>query len=43
MNLNPQVEIILRLLLAAGAGMYLISAIATATTVGILMLPKIRG
>jgi putative Mg2+ transporter-C (MgtC) family protein len=29
--------------LAAGAGMYLISVIATAATVGVLLLPKIRG
>ena len=29
--------------LAAGAGLYLISAVATAITVGILMIPKIRG
>ena len=29
--------------LAAGAGMYLISVVATAVTVGILFLPKIRG
>jgi len=29
--------------LAAGAGLYLIGAIATAITVGVLMLPKIRG
>jgi putative Mg2+ transporter-C (MgtC) family protein len=29
--------------LAAGAGMYLISVIATAVTVGVLLLPKIRG
>jgi len=29
--------------LAAGAGMYLISVIATAIITGILMLPKIRG
>ena len=29
--------------LAAGAGMYLISVIATALTVGVLLLPKIRG
>jgi putative Mg2+ transporter-C (MgtC) family protein len=29
--------------LAAGAGMYLISVIATAITVGVLLLPKIRG
>jgi putative Mg2+ transporter-C (MgtC) family protein len=29
--------------LAAGAGMYLISAIATAVTLGILLLPKVRG
>jgi len=29
--------------LAAGAGMYLISAIATVIAVGVLMLPKVRG
>ncbi len=29
--------------LAAGAGMYLISVIATAVIVGILLLPKVRG
>jgi putative Mg2+ transporter-C (MgtC) family protein len=29
--------------LAAGAGMYLISVIATAVTVGVLFLPKVRG
>jgi putative Mg2+ transporter-C (MgtC) family protein len=29
--------------LAAGAGLYLISAVATAVTVGILLLPKVRG
>jgi putative Mg2+ transporter-C (MgtC) family protein len=29
--------------LAAGAGMYLVSVIATAITVGVLLLPKIRG
>lgn len=29
--------------LAAGAGMYLVSVIATAVVVGILLLPKIRG
>lgn len=29
--------------LAAGAGMYLISAIATLIAVGVLMLPKVRG
>ena len=29
--------------LAAGAGMYLVSVIATAVTLGILLLPKIRG
>ncbi|MGD2065447.1 MAG: MgtC/SapB family protein [Dehalococcoidia bacterium] len=29
--------------LAAGAGMYLISVIVTAITVGVLLLPKIRG
>ena len=29
--------------LAAGAGMYLISVIAAAITVGVLLLPKIRG
>lgn len=29
--------------LAAGAGMYLVSVIATALTVGVLLLPKIRG
>jgi len=29
--------------LAAGAGMYLVSVIATAATVGVLLLPKIRG
>jgi putative Mg2+ transporter-C (MgtC) family protein len=29
--------------LAAGAGMYLISIIATAVTVGVLFLPKVRG
>ena len=29
--------------LAAGAGMYLLSVIATAVIVGILLLPKIRG
>jgi putative Mg2+ transporter-C (MgtC) family protein len=29
--------------LAAGAGMYLISAIATVITLGILLLPKVRG
>jgi putative Mg2+ transporter-C (MgtC) family protein len=29
--------------LAAGAGMYLISVIATAVAVGILLLPKVRG
>jgi len=29
--------------LAAGAGMYLVSVIATAVTVGVLLLPKIRG
>ena len=29
--------------LAAGAGMYLISVIATAVTLGILLLPKVRG
>lgn len=29
--------------LAAGAGMYLISVTATAITVGVLLLPKIRG
>jgi len=29
--------------LAAGAGMYLVSVIATAVIVGILLLPKIRG
>ena len=29
--------------LAAGAGMYLISVVATAVTVGVLLLPKIRG
>ncbi len=29
--------------LAAGAGMYLVSVIATAVAVGILLLPKIRG
>ena len=29
--------------LAAGAGMYLISAIVTAVTLGVLMLPKVRG
>jgi putative Mg2+ transporter-C (MgtC) family protein len=29
--------------LAAGAGMYLISIIATAVAVGILLLPKVRG
>ena len=29
--------------LAAGAGMYLLSIIATAVTVGVLFLPKVRG
>ena len=29
--------------LAAGAGMYLVSVIATAVVVGILLLPKVRG
>jgi putative Mg2+ transporter-C (MgtC) family protein len=29
--------------LAAGAGMYLISVIATAVIVGVLLLPKVRG
>ena len=29
--------------LAAGAGMYLVSVIVTAITVGVLLLPKIRG
>jgi len=29
--------------LAAGAGMYLVSIIATAVTVGILLLPRVRG
>jgi len=29
--------------LAAGAGMYLISVIATAVAVGVLLLPKVRG
>ena len=29
--------------LAAGAGMYLLSVIATAVTVGVLFLPKVRG
>jgi len=29
--------------IAAGAGMYLISVIATAVTLGILLLPKVRG
>lgn len=29
--------------LAAGTGMYLVSVIATALTVGVLLLPKIRG
>ena len=29
--------------LAAGVGMYLISVIATAVTVGVLFLPKVRG
>jgi putative Mg2+ transporter-C (MgtC) family protein len=29
--------------LAAGAGMYLVSVIATAVTVGVLFLPKVRG
>jgi putative Mg2+ transporter-C (MgtC) family protein len=29
--------------LAAGTGMYLISVIATAVTVGVLFLPKVRG
>jgi len=29
--------------LAAGAGMYLVSVIATAVAVGILLIPKIRG
>ena len=29
--------------LAAGAGLYLVSVIATAVAVGILMLPKVRG
>ena len=29
--------------LAAGAGMYLVSVIATAVTVGILLLPRVRG
>ena len=29
--------------LAAGAGMYLVSVIATALTAGVLLLPKIRG
>ena len=29
--------------LAAGAGMYLVSVIATAIAVGILLLPKVRG
>ena len=29
--------------LAAGAGMYLISVIATAVIIGILLLPKVRG
>lgn len=29
--------------LAAGAGMYLVSLIATAVTVGVLFLPKVRG
>jgi putative Mg2+ transporter-C (MgtC) family protein len=29
--------------LAAGAGMYLVSVIATVVAVGILMLPKVRG
>jgi len=29
--------------LAAGAGMYLISVIAAAVTVGVLFLPKVRG
>ena len=29
--------------LAAGAGMYLLSVIATAVAVGILLLPKVRG
>lgn len=29
--------------LAAGAGMYLVSVIATAVIVGILLLPKVRG
>ena len=29
--------------LAAGAGLYLISAIATAVTVGVLMIPKVGG
>ena len=29
--------------LAAGAGMYLVSVIATAVAVGVLLLPKVRG
>ena len=29
--------------LAAGAGMYLVSVMATAITVGVLLLPKVRG
>jgi len=29
--------------LAAGAGMYLVSVLATAVAVGVLMLPKVRG
>jgi putative Mg2+ transporter-C (MgtC) family protein len=29
--------------LAAGAGLYLISAITTAITIGVLLIPKIRG
>jgi len=29
--------------LAAGAGMYLISVVATAVTLGVLFLPKVRG
>jgi uncharacterized membrane protein YhiD involved in acid resistance len=29
--------------LAAGTGMYLLSVVATAVTVGVLFLPKVRG
>ncbi len=29
--------------LAAGAGLYLISAITTAVTIGVLLIPKVRG